>query len=130
MNSRSDWVAVVALGGVAGMATFQILLAAGFPFGRAAFGGANAVLPAKLRAASAMSALVFCAAFYIVLARAGLVGTAGESAPVRIGIWVFAAIFALSTLANTASRSRWERFLMAPVGLVLTACCIVVALAS
>jgi hypothetical protein len=31
------------------MATFQILLAAGFPLGRAAFGGANAVLPAKLR---------------------------------------------------------------------------------
>jgi hypothetical protein len=111
------------------MATFQILLAAGFPLGRAAFGGANAVLPMKLRAASAMSALIFCAAFYVVLARTRLVSTVGEFAPVRIGIWVFAATFGLSTLANTASHSRWERFLMAPIGLVLTVCCILVALA-
>jgi hypothetical protein len=111
------------------MATFQVLLAAGLPLGRAAFGGANAVLPAKLRSASAMSALLFFAAFYVVLARGGLLGAASESAPVRIGIWVLAALFGLSTLANIASRSRWERFLMAPIGLGLTACCIVVALA-
>ena len=51
------------------MATFQILLAVGLPFGHAAFGGANAVLSAKLRIASALSALVFCAALYIVLER-------------------------------------------------------------
>ena len=112
------------------MATYQILLAVGLPLGHAAFGGANAVLPSKLRAASAMSALLFFAAFYVVLARGGLFGVASESAPVRIGIWVFAAIFGLSTLANAASRSRWERFLMAPIGLVLTACCVVVALVS
>jgi hypothetical protein len=130
MNSPRDWVALVAAGGLAGMATFQILLTIGLPLGHAAFGGANAVLPAKLRAASAMSALVFLAAFYVVLARGGLVGVANESAPVRIGIWVFVAIFALSTVANTASRSRWERFLMAPIALLLTACCILVALAS
>jgi hypothetical protein len=130
MNSPPDWVALVAAVGLAGMATFQTLLAAGLPLGQAAFGGANAVLPARLRAASAISALVFLAAIYVVLARGGLVGIASESAPVRIGIWVFAAIFGLSTVANTASRSRWERFLMAPIGLLLTACCILVALAS
>jgi hypothetical protein len=112
------------------MATFQILLAIGFPLGAAAFGGTNAVLPAKLRAASAMSALLFVAAFYVVLARAGLLGVASDSVPVRISIWGFAAIFGLSTLANIASRSRWERFLMAPVGLVLTACCVAVALGA
>jgi hypothetical protein len=130
MNSPASWVALVALAGVAGMATFQILLAIGLPLGQAAFGGANTVLPAKLRAASAVSALLFLAAFYIILARSGLVGAAGESAPVRVGIWVFTAIFALSTLGNAASSSRWERFLMAPIGLVLTACCVTVALAS
>jgi hypothetical protein len=130
MNSPSDWVALVAAVGIAGMAIFQILLAVGLPLGHAAFGGTNAVLPEKLRAASAMSALLFFAAFYVVLARGGLIGLSSESAPVRVGIWVFVAIFGLSTLANTASRSRWERFLMAPIGLVLTACCVVVALAS
>jgi hypothetical protein len=130
MNSPPDWVALVAAVGLAGMATFQTLLAAGLPLGQAAFGGANAVLPARLRAASAISALVFLAAIYVVLARGGLVGIASESAPVRIGIWVFAAIFGLSTVANTASRSRWEWFLMAPIALLLTACCVVLALAS
>jgi hypothetical protein len=110
------------------MATFQILLAMGFPLGHAAFGGSNAVLSAKLRVASVISALLFVAAFYVVLARGGLLGVASESVTVRIAIWVFAAIFGLSTLANIASRSRWERFLMAPVGLVLTACCVAVAL--
>jgi hypothetical protein len=112
------------------MATFQILLAIGFPLGYAAFGGTNVVLPAKLRAASAIASLLFVAAFYVVLARGGLFGVASESEPVRISIWVFAGIFGLSTLANIASRSRWERFLMAPVGLVLTVCCAAVALGA
>jgi hypothetical protein len=129
MSSTANWVAVVAAAGVAGMATFQILLAVGVPLGHAAFGGANAVLPAKLRGASAISALVFVAAFYVVLARAGLLGVARGSLPVRVGIWVLAVIVGLSTLANGVSHSRWERFLMAPIGLVLTACFVVVALA-
>jgi hypothetical protein len=125
-----DWVALVAAVGVAGMATFQILLAMGLPLGHAAFGGTHAVLETKLRVASVISALLFVAAFYVVLARRGLFGAASESLPVRITIWVVAAIFGLSTLANIASRSRWEQFLMAPVGLVLTACCVAVALGA
>jgi len=130
MNAAPEWVVLVAAVGIAGMALFQILLAVGLPLGYAAFGGTKAVLPDRLRAASTMSALVFFAAFYVVLARGGLAGLSTEPAPVRVGIWVFVAIFGLSTLANTASRSRWERFLMAPIGLVLTACCVVVARAS
>ena len=110
------------------MATFQILLAMGVPLGHAAFGGMNAVLPARLRVASVISSTLFVAAVYVVLARGGLFGGASGFGPVRITIWVFAAIFGVSTLANIASRSRWERFLMAPVGLVLTACCVAVAL--
>jgi hypothetical protein len=112
------------------MAAFQVLLALGFPLGHAAFGGRDAVLPARLRIASAMSAAIFCAACYIVLARGGLLGAGRESTPARIGIWVFAAIFGLSTLANIASRNRWERLLMAPVACVLTASFVVVALTS
>jgi hypothetical protein len=111
MNSLSAWLSLVAAVRIAGMATFQILLAIGLPLGHAAFGGRNAILPEELRAASAMSALLFFAAFYVVLARGGLVGAASASAPVRIGIWVFVVIFGLSTLANTTSRSRWERFI-------------------
>ncbi len=129
VKSAADWAALIAAAGVAGMVVFQILLAVGLPLGRAAFGGANPVLPAKLRAASAMSALLFLTAFYAILARGGFITTASESTPVRIGIWVFAAIFGFSTLVNAASHSRWERLLMAPIGFALTACCVIVALA-
>lgn len=129
MSSSVDWVTLLAAGGVAGMATFQILLAVGLPFGHAAFGGANAVLSAKLRIASALSALVFCAALYIVLERGLFSGGVSASAPIRIGIWVLAAIFGASSLANIVSRSRWERFLMAPLGCALMTCCVVLALA-
>ncbi len=114
------------------MAVFQILLAMGSPLGHAAFGGTHAVLPIRLRAASVISALLFVAAFYVVLARAGVIGLERESPPVRISIWVFTAILGISTLANAnvASRSRWERFLMAPAGLGLTLCCLAVALGA
>ena len=51
-----NWLALVAAAGVAGMGTFQILLALGLPLGHAAFGGTKAVLPTKMRAASVISA--------------------------------------------------------------------------
>ena len=128
MNSLPDWVALFAALEVIGLATFQILLAAGLPFGDAAFGGANAVLSTKLRFASASSAVLFVAALYVVLARGGLFGVVGKSTIVHVAIWLFAGVFGISAVANAASHSRWERFLMAPIGLVLAACCVVLAL--
>jgi hypothetical protein len=72
MGSLTDWVAVIASLSVTGFAIFQVLLAAGLPLGHAAFGGANAVLPPKLRFASAASSLVFFLALYVALAQGGL----------------------------------------------------------
>ena len=113
------------------MLVFQILLVAGLPLGSAAFGGKYEVLPPKLRYASAISAFIFAAAFYIILAHAGLLGGGSQSSSlVRVGIWMLVTIFGVSTLANIFSRSRWERLIMAPVGLVLTVCCVIVALAG
>jgi hypothetical protein len=130
-RSLVQWVAVVGAVGIAGMFIFQILLAAGLPLGSAAFGGKNEVLPPKLRYASAVSAFIFAAAFYIILARGGLLwGVSQSSAFVHVGIWMLVTIFGVSTLANISSRSRWERSIMAPVGLVLTVCCVMVALAA
>ena len=126
-----QWVAVVGAVGIAGMLIFQILLAAGLPLGAAAFGGKYEVLPVKLRLASAISAFILAAAFYIILARGGLLGGGSQSSSlVRVGIWVLVTMFGVSTLANISSRSRWERLAMAPIGLVLTACCVIVALAG
>jgi hypothetical protein len=130
MNSLADWVALIGALVVTGLAIFQIFLAVGLPLGAAAFGGANVVLSSKLRIASAISALLFFAALYVVTARAGLYGVVGRSWPVHLAIWVFAAVFALSALANGASQSRWERFLMLPLAIVLAACCVTLAIVA
>jgi hypothetical protein len=130
-HSLIQWVAVVGAVGIVGMLIFQILLAVGLPLGAAAFGGKYEVLPAKLRLASVISAFIFAAAFFIILAHGGLLGGGSRSSSlVRVGIWVLVTIFGVSTLANIFSRSRWERLIMAPVGFVLTVCCVIVALAG
>jgi hypothetical protein len=129
MGTFTQWVAVAAAVGVASLSIFQILLASGLPLGHAAFGGEYRVLPKKLRYVSALSAAIFLVAFYVILTRGGLLGRGRqESSPIRVGIWVLVAIFSVSALANVASRSRWERRLMAPVALVLALCCVEVAL--
>ena len=53
---------------------FQVLLAAGLPLGRAAWGGQYRVLPPRLRWGSVAAALVLGAAAWVILARANLVG--------------------------------------------------------
>jgi hypothetical protein len=124
-----DSVAVTAAVVVAILSIFQILLVAGLPFGHAAFGGENKVLSRKLRYVSALSVFIFIAAIYIVLARGGLLGGADKSSSLtRVGIWVLVAMFGVSTLANFMSRSNWERLLMAPIALILVACCVTLAL--
>lgn len=125
MDSLSDWATLVASICVVGLAVFQALLAAGFPYGAAAFGGGNTVLPTRQRIASAISSTLFCGALYVVLAEGGLFGVAGRTAFVRFATWIFVAIFALSGTANIASRSHWERYFMAPVAFLLTLCCVV-----
>jgi hypothetical protein len=127
MSFLSGTAAVIASVGVAGLAVFQFLLALGLPYGHAAFGGANSVLPAKFRYASALSSIIFLLALYVVLARGNAVAGEERYALVTIGIWIFTAVFAVSALANVASQSRWERYLMAPIGVVLTVSCAVLA---
>ncbi len=130
MNSSTfQWVAGVGATLIVGMTLFQLMLAAGWPLGRAAFGGEHRVLPVKLRVASAASVLVFAAAFCVILARGGLWGAGSRSSLlVLVGIWVLVVLFGLSTLANVASRSHAERWIMAPIALLLTICCLAVAL--
>ena len=124
-----EGVAVLATVAVASLSIFQLLLASGRPLGRAAFGGEHRVLPARLRFASALTVAVSWVAAYIFLSRGGLIGGVGKSSGVaHIGIWVLAAVFGLSTAANLASQSHWERRLMAPVALLLSVCCVTLAL--
>jgi len=99
---------------------FQLTLTLGAPFGAAALGGANpGQLPEELRVVSAVSALIWIFATFIVLARGGFAISPLPRALARWGTWMLVGYLALGVLMNAASFSPWERFGWAPFTLVL-----------
>jgi hypothetical protein len=119
--------ALVASVALSALFVVEVLLATGAPLGDVAFGGASAVLPSTLRVASAVSALLFLGAIWAVLSGAGVVRARAGAVVVRRLLWCYVGLFGLSALANLASPSPWERLLMAPVAVLLAACCVIVA---
>jgi hypothetical protein len=120
--------AALAAIGFVSLAVFQAALAAGAPWGHAAWGGESADLSAAQQGASAVAAVIYVAAALIVLCRAGLVWPGrGDAALVRWGTWFFAAAMLVGDLPNFASQSRWEIVVLGPLALVLAALCFVVA---
>src|SRR4028119_2110558 len=82
----------VAAAGFGVVAVFQLLLALGAPWGRAALGGSNeGTLPPELRIVSLVSMAVFLAAGFVVLGRAGQWGDRLPGA-FWMGTWAPAAI--------------------------------------
>jgi hypothetical protein len=118
--------AVLACVLLAGLAVFQVALAAGRPWGRFAWGGQHDLLPPGLRFGSAVSVVLYAAFAVVILQAAGLLAVLPE-AVADVGIWVLTGYFALGILVNGISRSRPERVVMTPLVLVLAACCLVVA---
>jgi hypothetical protein len=118
--------AYIFLGVTVALALFQIALAAGAPWGRFAWGGAQAKLPVALRIGSVVSLLIYSACAAIVVDRAKLVDVVGDDVS-GVGAWVVAGFFSLGVVMNAISRSKPERFTMTPVALVLAASAYVVA---
>ena len=69
-------VALVTAIGLAIIAAFQVALALGVPWGRAAYGGTSATLQPELRVASGVATVVWLLAAAVVLGRGGLLGIA------------------------------------------------------
>jgi hypothetical protein len=118
---------VLAAIGFTALALFQFALAAGAPWGQAAWGGGDSHLSAAQRGASAVAAVVYVAAALIVLGRAGIWGTRGKRLIFHWGTWSLAVFMAIGAVPNFISQSRWENFIFGPLALVLAALCIVVA---
>ncbi len=112
---------------IAGLALFQVALAAGAPWGRFAWGGAHEKLPAGFRIGSLVSLLVYGTCAAIILDRAGLVEAVSDDVS-RTGAFVVAGFMSLGVAMNAISRSKPERFTMTPVALVLAGTAWVVAL--
>lgn len=118
--STAKRAATVAAMGFGIVATFQLLLALGAPWGRAALGGANeGTLPPELRVVSSVSMAIFLGAAFLVLGRAGLWGSDRLSGVYRVGAWALVVILPLGALLNLASSSPWERFGWAPFTVLL-----------
>lgn len=110
------------------VALLQVLLAAGAPLGRLAWGGEHRVLPAKLRLGSVAAVPLLVLAAWAILARVDLVLPGTDVAVVPVGTWIFGGLFVLNTLGNLASKSQVERIVMTPLTLILAACFIAVSL--
>jgi hypothetical protein len=123
------WAAAMAAIGFVLVAGFQVALALGAPWGRAAWGGAHERLPIALRVASAFAAVVWAVAALVVLARAGLDWSPIPFRAATWGTWILFGLLLLGTVMNLASRSRLERLIQTPVAAVLAILCLLVALA-
>jgi hypothetical protein len=126
-TGRTAAVAVAAAIGFAGIAVFEIALAAGAPWGHAAWGGAHAHLSAAQRTGSAVAVVVWAAAALIVLGRAGLWSVGRRTRLFRWGTWFLAGVSGIAALMNFASHSHWENLIFGPAALVLAALCILAA---
>jgi hypothetical protein len=113
-------------------AGFQAALAAGVPWGAAAYGGRAArpdgTLPARYRLSSALTVAVLVAAGYVVLRRGGVVGTA-DPADGRLTavLWVLVALFVANTVGNVAGRHPVERWGMGGLTAALAVLCALLA---
>ena len=121
MVTAAALATVLALGLVVAASVFQGALALGVPWGAMAYGGRVArpdgTLPVRYRVTSTLTLVVLGAA-------AGSVLESPE--PV---LWIFAAVFALNTIANFSGRHPVERWGMSALTLGLAACCTTLALA-
>lgn len=111
------------------LVVFQLALAAGAPWGAAAWGGQHqGVLPGRLRVASAVvGVVVYPLVIMVLLAGAGLWELAWPD-PGRTTLWAFSGFFGVGTLMNAVSRSKIERLWAIPA-LVIAICGAIVAAA-
>lgn len=119
---------IAASGLFAALAAFEAALAAGVPWGNAAWGGAQANLGGGLRVASGAAAVLFSGAALVVLRRGGhRVWAPLPDRWLRPAVWALSGYTALGTLLNTASSSDIERAVMGPTALSLAVLCGIVA---
>lgn len=112
----------------AGVIVFQIGLALGAPWGAYAMGGRfPGPYPAGMRVAAIVQAVALAVLAVIVLSSAGLV-VPSLSKTFPWLVWVPVAFSAVSLVLNLITPSAGERRIWAPVGAVLLASSLTVAL--
>lgn len=117
---------------LAGVAAFQLALALGAPWGDHAYGGRapteNGRLSPAYRAMSAAAIPILLLSAAVVLSHAEVVSWLGEW--VGVGVWVVFGYLVLNTLANVASPSRIERWVMGSLTAVSAVATLIVAISG
>jgi hypothetical protein len=117
-----------AAAGLAGIALFQLAIAAGAPLGRASWGGTHVgALPTGFRIASAVAVVVWTFAALVVLRRGGMGPLPASEAVAHRGTWILFGVLLLASLMNVASSSAWERYFWGPYALILAGLCFLAA---
>lgn len=120
---------VVALVLFGGLVVFQLALAAGAPWGAAAYGGQSSRLPTRLRVSSAVAAVVWAALALCVGRTAGIPVWAPLPDPaLPVVCWVVVGLTVVAVVLNAITRSRVERAIWLPVSAVLLVATVAVAL--
>lgn len=115
MNISTRYFAVAAAVLYFIVVAFQIALAAGAPWGRAAYGGAVEQPGIELRISSAISVLIWTSAALIVLKRAGFrLWAPLPKRALPAAVWVLAGISIVAIVANAITPSEIERAIWLP----------------
>ncbi len=109
------------------LVVFQILLAAGAPFGHFAWGGQHKTLPRKLRVSSALSIVIYVMFALFILSRAGIWQLIPQGSFLDISLWVMGGYLVIGVLMNAMSHSKPERYVMTPTALILAVCMLIIA---
>lgn len=125
---RNAVVAAILYGALTlGVVAFQLALAAGARWGHLAMSGAiSGRLPAGMRAAAAVQALVLLLFGLVIATRAGLLLPRWFAASRKLA-WVVVSGMVASAALNMVTPSGAERALWLPVTLALLTCALVVA---
>ena len=113
-----------------GVVVFQIVLAAGAPWGAYAMGGASpGQFSPALRISAIIQAALLAGMAAVILARAGLIFP-GWSQVSHWLVWVVVALTAFSLVLNLITPSAGERAIWAPILALLLLSSLIVALSS
>lgn len=123
--------AILAAAILAGIASLQVAIAAGAPWGAIVWGGVeDGQLSEGLRVASAVAAIVLTWMALVLLTRGGVIPKTRivPSRYLRVETWAIAGLMALNTLGNLASGNPFEQLVFAPATALLTALAVYLAI--
>lgn len=130
-SSVARIAAIVALALFAVLVLFQLALAVGVPWGRAAYGGQSAVLPARFRIASAVAVVVWAGIALVVARRGGLpVWAPLPTSWLPVVVWIVVALLVVAVVMNAITPSAVERAIWLPFTLLLLASTVTVAITA